>query len=309
MAVIAAGTAFAATQLKDGGSRPTAGEAAQQPAPPASPPTPIPTTTHPPGILFDSFDYAGPSDPTLEAHGWEARDGGGGPGIEGTWASSGISFPQVPTAQGGKALQLQLTSDGTKAGTRQAQLATAGTKFFTGTFAARVYFTDKPATGRDGDHINQAMFLISPKGAEPAKYTELDVEYLPNGGWGAPGPKLDTTSWRTAKDGDRITHAEKKTFQGWHTVVITAMNGTVSYTVDDKVLFRSHGKEFPREPTSIQFSSWLIDLPFTGDRTWTMDVNWVYCKAGEAVPLKTIQQAVDGFYAQNTHYIDTMPKN
>src|SRR3954447_4825450 len=40
----------------------------------------------PQGILFDDFDYAGPSDPAVARHGWEVRTSSGGPGVEGaTW--------------------------------------------------------------------------------------------------------------------------------------------------------------------------------------------------------------------------------
>ncbi|MYW04731.1 hypothetical protein [Streptomyces sp. SID3343] len=313
VAVVAGGVAFAATRLSEGTSKQTNDANVEQVAAPdapqsGSPPAGDTPANAQPGTLFDSFDYSGLGDPALAAHGWQARDEQGGPGIRNTWSTQGVSFPQVPAAQGGKALQLQLTTDGTKAGTKQAQLAGTGAKFFTGTLAARVYFNDKPTTGRNGDHINETVFLVSPSGSSSPKYTELDYEYMPNGGWGAPGPRLDTTSWRSAKSGDRVTRAQKQSYKGWHTVMITAMNGVVTYSIDGRTLFSSNGKEFPREPTDIAFSTWLVDLPFTGARTWNMHVNWVYCKANQTVPIKDVQVAVDAFYAQGTRYVDTMPK-
>ena len=55
----------------------------------------------------------------------------------------------------------------------------------------------------------------------------------------------------------------------------------------------------------IHFSAWLIDLPFTGQRTWNMQVNWVYYQAGQAMTAADVQQAVDGLYATGINYLNT----
>jgi hypothetical protein len=255
--------------------------------------------------LFDSFQYDGPDDPVLAAHGWNARSGAGGPGISGTWKSTGVSFPAQPTARGGQALQLQLRTDGTQRGTQQAELFSTSPRFFTGTLAARIRFNDKPTNGRNGDHINESVFVISPNRSS-AKYTELDYEYMPNGGWGAPGPRMDITSWRSSQQGDRATRARNQHLDGWHILMITAVKGSVTYTIDGHTVFRSDGKTFPRERTGIHFSTWLIDLPFSGTRTWEMQVNWVYGKDGQAMSLTEVQAAVDDLYRRNVSYVDTM---
>ncbi|MFD0569419.1 hypothetical protein ACFQ0T_09245 [Kitasatospora gansuensis] len=103
-----------------------------------------PSPTGPPGTLFDSFHYTGPTDPALTAHGWEIRTGEGGPGIKDTWSDTSASFPADTTAQGGRTLQLQASTDGTQKGTKQVEIQTTGTKLLNGTFAARVYLSDKP---------------------------------------------------------------------------------------------------------------------------------------------------------------------
>ncbi|WP_034268065.1 cellulose binding domain-containing protein [Actinospica robiniae] len=262
----------------------------------------------PAATVFDDFHYTGASDPALAAHGWQARTGAGGPGIEGTWAASGVSFPSVASAQGGQALQLKASTDGAKAGTAQAELQSAGTPYFTGTYAARIYFSDGPAVGPDGDHVNESFYPISADPNSP-KYSELDNEYMPNGGWGAPGPAFDNTSWYSAENNDRATHRTYRSLHGWHTMMITAVDGKVTYSVDGKTLFTSSGKYYPREGMGIHFSDWFIDLPFTGQRSWDMDVNWFYYKAGQAVPYQDVQQAVAGYYASGTNYIDTLPKS
>lgn len=283
-----------------GGSAPGTGPDAPSPAPVAAAP--------PAGIMFDSFRYSGPDDPALASNGWTARSDGGGPGIRGTWSAADVSFPAEVTALGGQALRLRVTTDGTKEGTRQSELQSTRPVFFTGTIAARVYFGEKPTAGRDGDHINESFFTISPPD-KAAKYGELDYEYMPNGGWGAPGPRLDTTSWRSAKEGDRVTRPQKRTFRGWHTMMITAMNGRVTYSADGHELFSHKDAYFPKDKMGIHFSAWLIDLPFKGARTWDMKVNWVYAQAGRAVPLAAVQKAVDGFYADSTGYVNTLPES
>lgn len=258
----------------------------------------------PDGVMFDNFHYTGPADPALAANGWKARTEGGGPGIRSTWSADAISFPADPTAQGGQALQLRTSTDGTRRGTRQAELLSTGNIFATGTLAARIQFSDKPVGGRNGDHINEAFCAISPSSSSP-KYSELDFEYQPNGGWGARGPKLDVTSWRSAKEGDRATRAVAGPLQGWHLVMLTVADGVVTYSIDGREVFSSDGKTYPREPMRIQFSTWLVDLPFAGKRTWDMRVNWVYARAGQAMSVTEVRSAVDGLYAGGINNVRT----
>ncbi|WP_147976109.1 glycoside hydrolase family 16 protein [Streptomyces sp. MS191] len=272
-------------------------------------PSASPSPSGPPGTLFDNFHYSGPEDSALAANGWQVRTGGGGPGIKDTWSADGVGFFSDPTAQGGRILQLQSSTDGTEQGTRQAEVQSTGTSLFTGTFAARVHFSDKPTSGRDGDHVVETFFPISASDSS-TDYSELDYEYLPNGGWGHVGPQLDTTTWYKADPPDRVTRAHKRRLEGWHTLMVTAMDGKVTYSLDGKELFTSSGKYVPREKMDIHFSNWFIDLPFSGGpRTWDMKVNWFYYKADEAVSQADVQKAVDGFYSAGTNHIDTVPKS
>ncbi len=275
---------------------------------PASVPPPEPAVAAPPaGILFDDFDYTGPGDPALSANGWEARNDEGGPGIKGTWSRSGISFPAGEKDEG-QALRLRAGTDGTPQGTRQAEFRRTEPTVFTGTLAARVYFSDKPRSGSDGDHVTQSFFTISPDHTS-SKYSELDYEYLPNGGWGRLGPLLDTTSWHDSENNDRVTSSHAVKLGGWHTLMITAVDGSTTYSVDDRVLFTSGSGHFPRERMSVNFSAWFIDLPFKGPRSWDMRVDWLYYQADRAVSAKDVQKAVAGLTADGTHYVNTLPRS
>ncbi|MFE9440483.1 cellulose binding domain-containing protein [Streptomyces sp. NPDC006602] len=281
-------------------------------------PSPRPSTSSPPpnragaelpdGVLFDNFDYSGPDDPALAANGWEVRSGAGGPGVKGTWTTDGVSFPAGEDDKG-SALQLRAGTDGTRKGTQQSEFHSTRPAFFTGTLVARVYLSDEPASGSDGDHISESFFTISPDHDSP-KYSELDYEYMPNGGWGRYGPRLDTTSWRSSVEGDRVTSSRTTKLGGWHTMVITAVDGKATYSVDGDKLFTSDSRYFPREPMSVNFSTWFIDLPFKGaSRTWDMKVDWLYYQAGKSVSAKTARKAVAGFTADGTQYLDTLPSS
>ncbi|SFE32895.1 Cellulose binding domain-containing protein [Actinacidiphila alni] len=278
------------------------------------------------GTLFDNFHYSGPEDPALNKHGWVVRTSKGGPGILDTWKSSAVSFPAVPGAQGGpggkdgQVLNLRATTDGTKAGTSQAEIQSVDVPFLTGTYAARIHFTDDPTSGPNGDPINEDFYMISPRNA---KYSELDAEYQPNGGWGAPGPRLDTTTWYSAFNCgvktsstsiygcDRTTRINKTSVAGWHTLVITAAKGVVTYMMDGKVLFTTDGKYYPREPMSANFNSWFVDLktPISGTRQWDMQVNWFYYNADRAMTPEQVDKTVGDLYANGTNYVNTIKKH
>ncbi|MFI8949222.1 cellulose binding domain-containing protein [Streptomyces sp. NPDC053750] len=259
----------------------------------------------PDDVLFDDFAYTGPEDPSLAANGWEVRSGAGGPGVEDSWSAKGVTFPAGEKEDGGQALRLEARTDGTAKGTVQSEFHTARPVFREGTLVARVYFTDEPVNGEDGDHVSQSVFAISPD-HKSEKYSELDFEYMANGGWGRYGPILDTTSWRSSDLGDRVTKPHQTKLGGWRTLAMTAADGKVTYSVDGKVLFTSGKTYLPREPMSVNFSNWFIDLPFKGERSWAMKVDWVYLQSGQAVSPEVATQAAADFAAAGTRYVNTL---
>ena len=275
------------------------GKGAGAPAPGSGSPVDLPDRA-----VFDNFNYRGPKDRALFKHGWLVRTSKGGPGVDNTWSTEGVSFPGDDEALDGQVLQLRASTDGTKSGTQQSAIGTKEAKFRTGTYAARVHFTDKPTTGRNGDHINQTFFTIGGSGAQ---YSELDNEYMPNGGWGAPGPKLDTTSWRHAEQGDRITSKREKSLAGWHTMMITVEAGGVTYSIDGKTVYRNGKKYAPRADMAINFNTWFVDLPFTGERAWDMKVDWIYYQDAGKLTAEGAEQAAEGFKRSGVSYFDTLP--
>jgi hypothetical protein len=288
---------------------PPAGDSGSSPTPTPTP-TPTPSggggSTPPPSgaALFDDFNYSGPGDTSLGAHGWAIRTGAGGPGVQNSWTADTVSFPSDPTAKGGKVMKLTASTDGTSGGTKQAEIDTTARKFFEGTYAARVYFNDAPTTGQNGDHVNETFYTITP---DDSLYSENDFEYLPNGGWGGPANSMYTTSWYSSDAFDRVTNDTIGSLQGWHTLVATVAGGTVTYYIDGKQVFSSNGKYYPREKMTIDFNEWFIDLPFNGARSWDEKVNWVYYNASALTP-GAVDSAVNGYYSSGTHFTDTVPQ-
>ena len=270
--------------------------------------SPTGSSTGPSGVLFDDFNYTGSSDPNLAAHDWTVRTSSGGPGVTGaTWSANAITFPTSTAAGGTHVMNLAASTDGTSANTIQAELDTTSRKFFEGTYAARVYFNDTPTTGPNGDDVNETFYTISP---DNSLYSENDFEYLPNGGWGGPPVSMYTTTWYSADAMDRVTNDTQGSLQGWHTLVETVLNGTVTYYIDGKQVFSSTGKYYPREDMTIDFNEWFINGYLAGSstpRTWNEQVGWVYYANGQALTTDQVNANVTAYQQAGTSFTDSVP--
>jgi hypothetical protein len=134
-------------------------------------------------ILFDDFDYS--SIEEMSANGWIVRSGMGWPGVTGaSFRSENVSFVEYPAQPGNRLLRMTSATDGSREGTFQTQICHQR-KYLAGTYAARVRFSDEPVSGVDGDQIVQTFYMITPydRPLNP-DFSEMDFEYLPNGGWG-----------------------------------------------------------------------------------------------------------------------------
>ncbi len=269
------------------------------------------------GVLFDDFHYASPSDAAFSGNGWVARSGTGSPGVPGaSWLPSNITFP---TVSGQRVAQLTAYTDGTAAGTAHAELHQSRMRFFEGTYASRVRFTDAPVSGADGDHINETYFSISPlRFDRDPLYSELDFsEYLPNGGWGGPQANYET-SWHTywnnpTWDGLRISNAQYRGFDGWHDIVTQVSGGHVKYHIDgvpvaDHTVDAAGNSVYPRTPMSINYNIWFIDTAgHSGGRsTYLEQADWTYYAGNEVVsPAEAVNRAAQ-YRAAGTSHVDTV---
>lgn len=266
------------------------------------------------GTLFDDFDYASSSDPALARNGWDVRTGTGGPGPDDgvSWSANNISFP---TVDGHQSLQLTVKTNGSDSGTSQAEISQNGNRFFAGTYLARMKFSDTPASGADGDHVNQAFFSIGPLAYnKDPNYSELDfAEYLPNGGWGATTHTNSQTSWYTAGYDpdyqDFQENDENVSLNGWHDIMATVSGGHVRYYVDGTLVADHSGKYYPRENMTLDFNQWIIDWAAhsgSGTSTWLERADFVYYAQNKALSWTQAKSVVDGYRATNTSHVDNV---
>lgn len=271
-------------------------------------------------ILFDDFDYTGPEDKNLAGFKWSVKEGIAGPGPVGcSWSRDNISFISDPENSKNKIMRLSASTDGTASGCSHAEILHE-TKYFEGTYAARVRFSDKPQAGENGDKINETFFTISPlRYANDPLYSECDFEYLANGGWGREGATMWLTSWHTYEDFpdfkmDNINNAIGESHEGWHVLVCVAAAGEVKYYIDG-VLRAVHGERFyPRALMNISFNLWFLNeegalLPEGGKRTYTMDVDWVFHSANQIMTSEEIADCVNAYRTRGIKRFDSVNGN
>ncbi|MEU4157363.1 RICIN domain-containing protein [Actinoplanes sp. NPDC026670] len=264
------------------------------------------------GVLFDDFTYTSRTDAALSHRGWSIRSNTGGPGVSGArWLPDNVSFP---TVDGQKVVQLKAVTDGTAAGTSHAEFSQPNRRFFEGTYLARIKFSDTPAAGADGDHVNQTFYTISPLAApRDPLYSEMDFsEYLPNGGWGEAGPINYQTTWYTYVAepwyADNVHSQQSRSINGWHDVMATVSAGHVKYYIDGALVGDHSGKVYPRQNMSIDFNQWFIDLAghTGGASTWLQSVDYVYHAKKQVLTPAQATAAVSAYRAGGTAHTDNV---
>ena len=179
----------------------------------------------------------------------------------------------------------------------QAELDYNEINMIEGTYAARVYYTNAPDSGNDGAHIVEAGFwTMSDYDATTGtnQYSELDFEYLPNGGWDASGAAMYNTTWYN-DSGDSVDTITEGSFNGWHTVVIVVSGGHVKYYDGTRLLADHSGKYYPRSKMNIIPQLWFSDNNAAG--TWHINVDWVYYARNAVLTAAQVEAEVDGLRA------------
>lgn len=265
-------------------------------------------------ILFDDFSYTGKAQ--LKRNGWIVRTVPGWPGVPGAiWAEEGVSLMNDPDQRNNRILRMTSATDGPGAKTTQTQICHQR-KYLEGTYAARVRFTDAPVSGPGGDQIVQSFYTISPlKAPMDLDYSELDYEYLPNGGWGIDGPTLYATTWETFSPEpnwkkDNVFQTANGSQAGWHTLVTQVADQKVRYFVDGKLFAEHGGNYYPEDTMSINFNLWFIRdgmKQVNERRQYQEDIDWVFHQAGVALAPEQVEAAVATMRRKAIKFRDTVP--
>jgi Glycosyl hydrolases family 16 len=263
-------------------------------------------------VMFDDFSYTSTAE--LASHGWIVRTEQGWPGVPGaSWGNDSISFTGDPAMQGNRLLRMSSSTDGNGANTRQAQICHQR-KYLDGTYAARVRFTDEPVAGPNGDQIVETFYMISPlKAPMDPDYSELDFEYLPNGGWKHTGATMFETTWETFSPepdwkADNVSSNEEGSLVGWHTLVTQVANEHVQYWIDGKPVADHVGRYYPESMMSIDFNLWFVRtglIASADPRRYEEDVDWVFF-SGDALTPDRVEEAVADLRRHSISFRDTV---
>jgi hypothetical protein len=268
----------------------------------------------PAAMLFDDFSYTDKQQ--MKKNGWIIRTEAGWPGVPGaTWLDQNVSTLKDGSGANNWIVRMTATTSGTGESTTQAQFCQQR-KFLEGTYAARVRFYDAPGTGPDGDQVVQSFYTISPlKAPMDLDYSELDWEYLPNGGWGIDGPTLYSTTWETFSPEpnwkkDNVFQTTNGSEAGWHTLVTQVSDQKVKYFRDGKLFAEHGGNYYPEDTMSINFNLWFIRdgmLKSNERRHYQEDIDWVYFQANTALTPEQVEAAVAAMRKKSVKFRDTVP--
>jgi hypothetical protein len=268
-----------------------------------------------PALFFDDFSQNDRSE--LAAQGWQLRDSAGHPGVPGArWAPEGVELRTDPAMPGQRVLALHARTDGSPEGTQQSQLCRPQ-QFLWGTTSARVRFADQPLAGADGDTAVQAVFQVSPLRFDyDPLFSELDWEYLPNGGWGSPDTRLYGIAWQTVKldpwDAHNLSHEQRESFGGrWVQLTTQSTPQGSRWFIDGKLVATHAGRTVPRQPMALALSHWFSPsglLPRSaGVRHYAYEVDWVLHVADQPLSPQQMLQQVQALREQGMKRVDQMP--
>jgi len=265
-------------------------------------------------ILFDDFSYGNTQQ--MKKNGWILRTEAGWPGVPGAvWKEEGVSILNDADQPNNRILRMTSGTDGTAANTTQTQICHQR-KYLEGTYAARVRFTDQPLSGPGGDQLVQSFYTISPlKAPWDPDYSELDWEYLPNGGWGIDGPTLYSTTWETFYPEpnwkkDNVFQTTNGSQAGWHVLVTQVMDQKVRYFIDGKPFAEHGGNYYPEDTMSINFNLWFIRdgaIKSAEPRRYHEDIDWVFFQANTALTPQQVEAAVAAQRKSGGKFKDSVP--
>jgi len=281
--------------------------------------TPKPLATSTPtkklsNILFDDFNYSTREEMT--ANSWIIRFQAGWPGMPGaTFRPENVSFVDDTVIAGNRKLRMSSSTDGTSINTFQTQICHQR-KYLEGTYAARVYFTNEPVRGLDSDQVVETFYAITPyEEALDPDYSEMDFEYLPNGGWSWGPMSFMFTTWETVRIepwlAENTNNFIVEDQGGWRTLVVQVKEGRVRYYIDGRLTVEHSGNYYPDAPMSINFNLWFVNGGTSKNRdprTYQEDIDWVFHEAGVILSPEQVNETVGLLRESTISFLDTVPE-
>ena len=270
-------------------------------------------TELPSNILFDDFNYSDHAE--MISKGWIIRSKAGWPDTPGsTFRPENVSFVDDTVVAGSGILRMTSSTDGTSVNTFQTQICHER-KYLEGTYAARVYFSNEPISGPDGDQVVETFYNITPyREALDPDYSEMDFEYLPNGGWDWGPMTFMFTTWETVRIdpwlADNASNPLEENHEGWNTLVLQVKDGKVRYFVSGKLTAEHAGNYYPDSPMSINFNLWFItggQINSQELRTYQEDIDWVFHEAGVVLTPQEVNRKVLELRGAGIRQLDTVP--
>jgi hypothetical protein len=265
-------------------------------------------------LWFDDFSYLAAQE--LAQGGWIVRTAAGHPGVPGAnWSAEAVSLLDDPDQRGNRLLRLAARTDGTPAGTTQAQLCHAR-KYLEGTYAARVRFRDQPSSGADGDPVVQTFYAVSPLRFDfDPEFSEIDWEYLPNGGWGSERTRLYGITWQTVRvepwQAHNQSHEEFASVDGWHLLVMQVAGGRTRHYLDGRLLAEHGGRNYPVVPMTVSFNLWFspggLMAPSAEPRLYEQDVDWVFHARAQVLSPQQVMRQVQALRKRGVSRLDDVP--
>jgi GH18 family chitinase len=251
----------------------------------------LPTYTE----MWDDFNYANSSDTELSGiNKWFVVNGADGPPSGANYAKEGITFYNDPQNSTNKLMGVAAIASNDITKNRHARIETSVMPYRNGTFAARVYFDDTPALY--GDANVETFYTINSYATcnNPDLYSEVDFEYLPWDAWQWERKKaMYYTTWETCEIRDFVKSTQS--FEGWHNLIYTAIEGQPVKWFIDGVLIGSMDKYQPDSDCNISFANWIYQNTTgsnTTSRTTTMQVDWVYHAKNVALTTSEVLELV-----------------
>lgn len=263
-------------------------------------------------IVFDDFSYTLTSQ--MEANGWYVRSGGGGPGVSGaSWSKNLVTFFVDPDDEDNQMMRMKASTEGTGNTTTQSQVTYDG-NHLRGTYAARMFFNNSPASGPDGDKIVETFYTITPLEFDmDPNYSEIDFEYLANGGWGQSQPTMFLTTWETYDPDpwtqDSISETEVSDHSGWHTLVAQVDEDSVRYYIDGELKATHTDDVYPETNMSLNFNIWFIQGGLENsmtERVYEQDIDWMYFVDQEILSPEEVSAQVQALRQQAITFRDTV---